>query len=346
MPHSRRDPDYSLALAEIALQQIRALRLPADPPSFEVWYAYASGHIPALNEQINAMLAGRSTLSAADIDQIYDRYFSAAHFADRVEDVGHKIGDEVDQIVAMIEATIRSTGSYHGALVGSNQKLDKPIDRETLRIIVESLVYLTKQVERENSALGTSLRLSRLQIEHLSEKLVLIRAENLTDPLTTLANRKHFDESLDRLMSAAKKSGEPLSLILCDVDHFKRLNDANGHLVGDHVLRLIALEMKRTIKGQDIAARYGGEEFAIILSKTKLSEALTVAENIRTAVMSREMRRRSTGESLGRVSVSVGVAEYRVGEEIDDLVARTDACLYEAKRRGRNCVVGESGLAR
>ena len=338
------DSDRTIALAEQALSQIKALRVSGDPQSFEIWYTYVAGTRPKLNAHINDILAQRQTLTPADLEQIYYQFFSSARVAERVETVGAKINDEVDQIVAMIEAAIGATANYQSEIEDSSRKLALPIDRDTLRVIVESLVSSTKEVEQENSTLSASLGLSRKQIAHLQEDLVSIRAESLSDPLTMLSNRKHFDQSLERILAKSRESGDVFCLILADVDHFKSFNDTHGHQMGDHVLRLIAGEMKQAVKGQDVVARYGGEEFAIILPATGLMAAAGVAERIRQTTMAKELRRRKTGESLGRVTVSLGVAEYRRNESAQDLVERADNCLYAAKRRGRNCVVAQDQL--
>ena len=338
------DSDRTITLAEQALSQIKALHLSADPQSFEIWYAYVAGTQPKLNAHINEMLAQRQSLSSAELEQIHYRFFSQARVAERVETVGAKIKDEVDQIVAMIEAALGANTQYQNELEESTRKLALPIDRDTLRLIVESLVFSTKEVEQENSTLSASLGLSRKQIADLQEDLVSIRAESLSDPLTLLANRKHFDQSIERILARSRLSGEVFCLILADVDHFKSFNDTHGHQVGDHVLRLIAGEMRQAVKGHDVVARYGGEEFAIILPATGLSAAAVIAERIRATTMSKELRRRKTGESLGRVTISLGVAECRANESAQDLVERADNCLYAAKRRGRNCVVAQDQL--
>ena len=141
-----------------------------------------------------------------------------------------------------------------------------------------------------------------------------------------------------RVISDSEHSGEPCALIMADIDHFKRFNDTYGHQTGDQVLRLVAIGLKQNVKGQDIACRYGGEEFGVILPKTSLKQAAVVAEHIRQAVMAKELVKRSTGENLGRVTISLGVAAWSRGDQPADILARADAALYAAKRGGRNLV--------
>ena len=148
-----------------------------------------------------------------------------------------------------------------------------------------------------------------------------MRTESLTDPLTTLANRKFFDAELDRAVAEANALYEPLALLMCDVDHFKAFNDRFGHLTGDQVLRLVAISVKQIVRGEDIAARYG-EEFAIALPKTALRSAISVADQIRRAVMNKELMKRSSGERLGRVTISIGVALLRPADTPQSLLDR------------------------
>jgi diguanylate cyclase len=193
-----------------------------------------------------------------------------------------------------------------------------------------------------NKTLEDRLVLSKTEISNLQHSLEAIRAESLTDPLTGLGNRKYFDRAVEDAVALAIKEGGPLSLLMFDIDHFKSFNDNYGHLTGDQVLRLVAMSLRQTIKGQDITARYGGEEFAVVLPNTAMRQALTVADHIRRAVMAKELKKKSTGEILGRVTISVGVSILRPGDDTDSLIERADACLYAAKRSGRNRVICEA----
>ena len=341
--------ERTLAFAEIALQQIRALHQPASPRNFEIWYQYATGYSPQLNRAINEMLTQKGTLCDTDIDQIYDTYLSPSRVTERLDTVGSRMADEIKQVLAMIDTAAGSATSYSASLADASEKLQGASDNlhgagdgAALRIVIERLVAGAKEMETSNRKLEARLSASRQEIEQLQLNLEIVRTESLTDPLTTLANRKCFDAELNRAVAEAKAGFEPLTLLMCDVDHFKAFNDRFGHPTGDQVLRLVAMSVKQNVKGQDIAARYGGEEFAVALPKTALRSAITVADQIRRAVMSKELMKRSSGERLGRVTISIGVALLRPADTAQSLIERADKCLYAAKRDGRNQVISES----
>jgi diguanylate cyclase len=314
----------------------------ASPRHFEIWYTYATGYNPSLNQTINETLSRNGTLRESDIEHIYETYISANRFTDRIDHVGSQVMDEIEQVMAMIGAAAGTASSYTENLAHVSEKLGADADDPTVRAIVESLVQATAEMQQNNQALEARLSASKQEIDQLQEDLEAVRTESLTDPLTTLANRKSFDDALQPAIDDARARNEHLCLLLTDVDHFKQFNDTFGHLTGDQVLRLVAMSIKQNVKGRDIAARYGGEEFAILLPDTMLRAAVTVADHIRRAVMAKELMKRSTGEHLGRVTISVGVATLRPDDTPQTLIERADACLYAAKRNGRNQVISEA----
>jgi diguanylate cyclase len=337
------DHERTMAFAEIALGQIKALRQPASPRNYEVWYTYATGYNPSLNETINETLTRNGVLSAADIEQIYETYLSPTRLSERIDKVGARVMDEIEQVMAMVDSAVGSASTYSESLAGVTEQLGgHGGDRDGLRAIVESLVQTAKEMEAVNQKLEARLTESKQEITTLQENLAVVRTESLTDPLTSLSNRKFFDEALEKAIADASAKAEPLSLLMTDIDHFKTFNDTFGHLTGDQVLRLVALSVKQNVKGQDIAARYGGEEFAVVLPNTVLRSGVTVADHIRRAVMTKELMKRSTGEHLGRVTISIGVATLRPGDTPQSLIGRADSCLYAAKRNGRNRVISET----
>ncbi len=334
--------ERTLAFAKIALGQIKALRQPATPRNYEIWYAYATGYHPSLNQKINETLKERGALTDSDLDEVYSAFLAPARLSERIDSVGSMVKGEIEQVMAMIDAAAGSASNYTESLVGMTEKIDQSKDRESLRAIVEGLVQTAKEMEASNKKLEARLIASKQEIDKLQVNLEAMRNESLTDPLTQLSNRKFFDSSLDAAIAEARRDSEPLSLLMTDIDYFKKFNDSFGHLTGDQVLRLVAMSVRQNVKGQDTAARYGGEEFAIILPNTMLRSAITVADHIRRAVMAKDLMKRSTGEHLGRVTISVGVACLRKGDTAQTLIERSDACLYAAKRNGRNRVMCET----
>ena len=157
----------------------------------------------------------------------------------------------------------------------------------------------------------------------------------VTDGLTNLSNRKQLDTCLAEEIARAERYGRELSVLLTDVDHFKRINDTYGHLVGDSVLRGIAAVLQERLRPTDRIGRYGGEEFCAILPDTALREAATVAEHLRACVQARTL---TADEHQVRVTISIGVADWHPGLSLDALYGAADAKLYDAKRQGRNRV--------
>jgi diguanylate cyclase len=333
--------ERTMAFAEIALGQIKSLRQTAIPRNYEIWYVYATGHNSPLNQIINETLTRNGRLTEADLEQIYETYLSQIKTTERIDKVGARVIGEIDDVMRLINDALGMSASYDDTLSGATEKLALARDRDQVKAIVETLVKSTREMRDTNKALEDRLTLSKAEISDLQQSLEAIRAESLTDPLTGLGNRKYFDRSIDMAVHNALASAEPLSLLMFDIDHFKSFNDSYGHLTGDQVLRLVGMSLKQTIKGQDITARYGGEEFAVVLPNTALRQALTVADHIRRAVMAKELKKKSTGEILGRVTISVGVSMLKPGDNTDSLIERADACLYAAKRNGRNRVICE-----
>jgi diguanylate cyclase (GGDEF)-like protein len=191
-----------------------------------------------------------------------------------------------------------------------------------IKVPVERRDELGEATEVFNDMVG-QLKQSRDRLEQLST----------TDSLTQLANRKHVMEKLRMHLERFRRSGTCFSVLLIDADHFKRINDTAGHLVGDRVLRQLGDTLRRLLRTVDVAGRYGGEEFLIILDETMGKEALQTAERIRRAIASNEVDRAAPGIPF---TVSIGVAEIGSGEAEDQLIMRADTALYQAKAEGRN----------
>jgi diguanylate cyclase len=333
------DFDRSLFIGQRALELMKTYGSSADPRSYDVWYTYVSGHKPAMNEAIKKITAENGSLSDGDVDKLYDEHLAAQRIARDTEKASVLMLGEIEQVMEMIDTALGSTARYGESLQAFSNDLTGPVDRTRVRELIATVVRATHQVTETNQQLEARLKETRSEIESLRETLECVRVEAVTDPVTGIGNRKHFQDMLHKSVEISEAQQKPLALIVIDIDHFKRFNDLYGHLTGDQVLRLVSMTMREQVKSKATLARFGGEEFGIIMPEMTLSAARLIADSIRQSVLKRELVKRSTGESLGKITVSVGVASYRPGEGGTALLERADQCMYVAKRTGRNKTV-------
>ncbi len=329
----------TFSIAERANELMRAYSESASPHSYEIWFNYVSGLKPFLNDAVKNALKSGEKITEEQLEALYDAHLSPERLSGQAERAGASMLGEIEQVVGMIDDALGSTTKYGASLQAISEDLANPQETRGLRDILESLVTATREVASTNRTLEMRLRDSRGEIEGLREALERVRVETLMDPLTGISNRKHFEEMLILATMTARTDASPLSLVVIDIDNFKRFNDVYGHLTGDQVLRLVSSVMNEQVHGPATLARFGGEEFAMILPGQSREQAYAVAETVRRNVESRELMKRSTGESLGRITVSLGVAELRVDETATSLLDRADACMYRAKNTGRNRTV-------
>ncbi len=334
------EPERSLAFAEIAQSKLRSLGLSPTPRNYEIWYACATGFNRAVNKAVEDLLAGGRAPTEADLERLHETHFAAARVVGEVDKVSSCIRAELGGVVRLIAGTLGATAVYGDALIQASRDLNVTGDLGSIQSTVNTLVAATLEMRDDGLQLKARLDGAMQEIANLQLGLEAIRMESRVDPLTQLANRKHFDETISEAIRNSAQHGEPLSLLMIDIDHFKSFNDTFGHVTGDQVLRLVAISLKQSIKGRDLAARYGGEEFAIVLPNTSLAQAVAVAEQLRRSVMAKELKKRSTGEVIGRITISIGVAPLLACDTSETLIERADIRLYAAKRGGRNRVVG------
>ena len=310
------------------------------PDAYVVWYTYASGQNNSLVESINTRFEEKqpfdSTFMYGLITQINE---PAAEMTDSALNAGKQLSGKMDNIIELISSVSGDTSRFGKSMQGVSAALTSEISAADLGQVVETIVAATKQMETRSQELEKRLNQSKNEVEELRTNLALARDEAMTDQLTGIANRKAFDEVLLAQISTATQDGKTLCLAMADIDFFKKFNDTFGHQAGDQVLRLVGRCLDNNVKGQDTPARYGGEEFVMILPETKLEDAVKLANHIREIVQGRELVKKSTGENLGKVTMSLGVSQFRMGDTPQTLIERADAALYLAKDQGRNRVV-------
>ena len=333
--------DDSFNKASLTAQKTMALlkdrKIRTIPQNYTIWYEYLSEENPKIIEVVNRLMLERGKFSDEVAKEIFNEFFS-------FEKEGKELREANRLVQQSMQAVLREIQSSSNGLANYGEQLDNFADTADglslpdLQSTVRNVIAETKSMAEQSHQLNDSLKNASDEISALKLRLEQVESETLTDPLTGIANRKKFDTELRLATGNSKKSNSKLCLIMSDIDHFKNFNDEHGHVFGDQVLKLVAQTLDGGVKNNAVAARYGGEEFGIILPGTSLEHAAKLADSLRTSVSEKKLVKRNTGADVGRITMSFGVAQFSDGESIDDLIARADTALYQAKNAGRDQV--------
>lgn len=306
---------------------------------------------------LTALVIDDSETLRAEILQIlkeaslFDSYLEAC---DGLEGFKVLLNNRVDLVLCDLEMP-RMDGFRFLAMMRAREEFqDVPViiltgreDRDTkIRGLEQGASdYLTKPFDAGElvARVRVQLKVKSLQDE-LKRSNDMLRTLSITDPLTHLHNRRHLMEMVEKEFQRASRKGAHLSLIILDIDYFKKVNDTYGHQEGDRVLTILADIVRRRLRSYDLAARYGGEEFVLLLPETPVPEAMAIAERLRLEVQEHIFDGSLQGQVL---TISLGVATYPSSriESIDSLFRQADEALYRAKQSGRNRVELMAGVS-
>jgi diguanylate cyclase len=330
-------------VAKEAFVVMARLGVDPSPENYQLFHGYAVQRDLGLKRAVDSMIALGSEFTPEILDQLRDNHLGAK-LGVAVSDLGASLNSTLSDVLARIAQAERDAVAYNRTLTKASGELDGVDSPEHLTNLVGSLLTATRVMENRTKNLEAELQRSSQEVDDLKAKLDDVRMESLTDQLTGIRNRKAFDDDLESSTARARKTGESLCLFMCDIDRFKMFNDTWGHQTGDQVLRLVANCLSENVKGRDTAARYGGEEFAVILPQTALTDAVSLANAIRLRVESKKLLKKSTGDVLGVITISIGVAQFAPDDTVESFVQRADSCLYAAKHNGRNLVMAQTDM--
>ena len=329
--------------ARSAIELMEQHKVPASPDNFAVWYAYVNGTNPNLVKAIDDIITKGVSFTKA-INEDFFKKFCDAEAQQELGEMRRRIEGAVAKVVEYMGSAISGATQYGSSLEEFSGKLAEPHSPDEMSSLVNDIISATNSMIEANNQLSQRLTSSAQEAAQLKQDVEILKREASVDHLTKLYNRKWFDASLGKAQAASNDQGGPLSLLMIDIDFFKKFNDTYGHQLGDQVLKLVARTITECVDDSDTPARYGGEEFAVVLPGVTLAQAIEKAENIRKTVAGRKLTNRTTGKVLGQVTLSVGVAQYIPGETQPELISRADEALYFAKRNGRNRVGDETDL--
>lgn len=337
------DLEYAKSISDRAIQYMDLHQVARSPRNFAVWFSYARGDVPELKRTIDVLVAGKKRFDSRTSRELYRTYIASTSDATIVGNLPERFRSVMMDADRFVTDAIADN---HTQL----QAIDEMVDQASIGIDPKQLVMRLMDelsgAAKRATQLEANLSETSQELDTIRESLNQAEQRANTDAVTGLANRGAFEEFLRSAQIQAMEGGLPLSLLMIDIDHFKRFNDDYGHGVGDQVLRLIATSFRDRLRENDLAARYGGEELVGVLPGATLAVCEAVGERIRRAIEECRLTRRSTGEALPGVTVSIGIAQFRLGESATQFVERCDKALYLAKRTGRNRVMSEACIKR
>jgi len=306
------------------------------PRNYELWLNWAASPSSPLANEIERLAAAGEPFTDNACQLLASRFLPKADMSGALRDAGDQLSRELETVSRAIQAAHMSNEAYGVTLADAGAELRNGAPA-SLQKLVNGLTDATRKAQHQTRMLQKQLHESTSEVAKLRDNLAEVRRDAATDGLTGLGNRKAFDATLEQAIALSAKANRPVSLAVLDIDHFKRFNDTWGHQTGDQVLRYVGSVLSRLSEEPPrFAARYGGEEFAIIFPGETAGQVQSILQDVLEEVATRVLRRRSTNEELGSITVSIGLAELRPKETGSDLVERADAALYASKRGGRN----------
>lgn len=330
--------EQSAELLRIVLTHMGQHDAAFNPLTYTVWFEYVAGMNAKLNRALDQLLRSRPRLTDADVHGLYQ-----AHIAEVDPQAMHRIGSELHQVMATLASAADSTGSNAGQFGVQLQSLAAGLqslnDKLTTPMVLQA-IESTARMRDSAQALESEVKGSQSEIQRLQSELARVRDESLIDTLTQVFNRRGFDDKLAHMLAQPLAEGCAHGLIMFDIDHFKKVNDTHGHVMGDRVLQAVGQVFKSCVASGSATsvARYGGEEFAILMPASTPDDCLKQAELVRLRTQALKIRDRRTQTVVLTVTLSAGLAWHQAGDDARSLTARADAALYRSKQEGRNRV--------
>jgi diguanylate cyclase len=300
------------------------------PENYALVYQLVVESDSPMAREVNKLISDGVRLSQPDADRIRDEYGLDQHHPRGVEqddNALHAATLLLEQFSSTVEQARAATESYGRDLEQGAAELESAEAQPGL----DNLLRITGAILERTKAAEHRLAQAETEAQSLRQQLSEVEAEARLDPLTGLANRRAFEHRCREL----DQNQEPVAVAICDLDHFKLINDAHGHAVGDRVLKMMARRLEKFCAGH-MVARVGGEEFVILFEGLSPEQGADMVDAARRALERREFTLRGTGERIGQVTFSAGVASHPDG--VTRALRRADELLYEAKNSGRNQV--------
>ncbi len=332
-------PTVNAAYLKEILPMMMRHSIPANPINYAICYGYMADNNPHLTQALDNALDEQKTLDCDTSLELYRKHVCNISL-ELFEQINHKIHKVIAQASVAINDTCHQAEATNDSFLKKTSLLENTAETSTIQSILQEIISETHALADTTQVMQDKLSEAQREMEQLRVELAQVRQIAVTDGLTGLLNRRAFDETLAEIIEQSTVSSTCLSML--DIDHFKRVNDTFGHTIGDNVIKYVASLLKKHTEQHHHVARYGGEELAIIMPNTSQEKALEIAEKIRHGMESSQLKRKDTSQPLGKITLSIGVAQLEKGDDAECLIIRADRALYQAKESGRNKVIQAS----
>ncbi len=334
--------DFSLSLnegyREKILPLLRRHRIAANPINYALLYDYVADHNPELNKAIDALLAENKTLEMKASQELYASFVCSASL-ESFETIQEKIHQVLDRASDAVDRTFNQAEQVGDGFEQKTTLLENTSDAANHKAIILDIIRETRALAATTQAMQVELTRANAEMEELRGELISVRKVATTDGLTGLLNRHAFQGVMDEIVD--HDGPATVTLAILDIDFFKQVNDTWGHPMGDSVIKYVASLVNKHAADHHHVARYGGEELVIVMPDTDKRMACGISENIRCEMEKVRLKRKSDDQSLGEITVSIGLTEKRDTDSVESFISRADSALYRAKQLGRNRVEAE-----
>jgi len=324
-------------ILRMAIPLMARRNIPVTPQNYAIWYHYVAQDKPGMKEHIDTLLEDGTPFDERLSDEIYQQFLSEYNM-EQAEYIRQTIQSTLLETSTNLESTGGKAEQFGDLLGRFGEVCSSAGSINDVYSLVGEVLTETQQMKASMDRIKQEFAVKSDEMDDLRSELEEVRKQASTDALTGLTNRATFFDILESSVASTQAASSPMCVVMVDIDHFKRVNDTFGHLVGDKVIRFVAETLRKSIKGQDTSARYGGEEFAMLLPETELENATTLCNKIRERIAETNLVRTGSKESLGKITISAGVAQCRAEEDSMALLQRADEALYLSKENGRNQV--------
>lgn len=328
----REDTQTAANLLKQAIPLMVKRNIPTNPCNFALWYAYAADRDSDLKQALEQTFPESQPYEPEKGEQLFFDYFVKSYLPNH-ESAQDTMVSLLTGLFSSAQVTAEGTREYGQSLQQGLDKIKGDASPEELEKTLESLLQDTEAADALTQQFHSELSSAKEEIELLKQRLKDTEKSAFVDSLTKIGNRRSFDQAMAAAM--ADPQYQPC-LLLIDLDHFKKFNDTYGHLIGDRVLSAMG-QLLKTFEKEDVhVARYGGEEFAVIVKRGMAAGAVELAEAIRAKVT--KIRIKQQEQDIDTITTSIGVTQFRGGEDVASFIQRADKALYSAKQNGRDQV--------